>query len=175
MDRDQRWERVGQAYELIASGKGERFPTADAAIAASYAAGKTDEFMPPAVIGDYAGLRDGDAVLCVNFRADRVREILAALLDPAFDGFARPRFALCAALGMTAYSDALAPLMQTLFAPVRMNDLLGGVVAAHGLKQLRMAETEKYPHVTYFLNGGREVPYRRGGADHGPLAESRDL
>jgi 2,3-bisphosphoglycerate-independent phosphoglycerate mutase len=159
MDRDRRWERVQQAYELIATGKGETFPNADAAIAASYAAGKTDEFIQPAVIGDYAGLREGDAVLCVNFRADRVREILAALLDPAFDGFARPRPQLCAALGMTAYSDELAPLMQTLFAPVRMDDLLGGVVAAHGLKQLRMAETEKYPHVTYFLNGGREVPF----------------
>ncbi len=159
MDRDKRWERVARAYELIATGKGETFPNADAAIAASYAAGKTDEFIQPARIGDYAGLHDGDAVLCVNFRADRVREILSALLDPAFDGFARPRPQLCAALGMTAYSDALAPLMQTLFAPARMDDLLGGVVAAHGLKQLRMAETEKYPHVTYFLNGGREAPF----------------
>ncbi|HEY1856372.1 2,3-bisphosphoglycerate-independent phosphoglycerate mutase [Acidocella sp.] len=159
MDRDKRWERVSQAYELIASAKGAPFPNADAAIAASYASGKTDEFMPPAVIGDYAGLRDGDALLCVNFRADRVREILGALLDPAFDGFARPLPKLCAALGMTTYSDKLAPLMQTLFAPVRMDDLLGGVVAAQGLKQLRMAETEKYPHVTYFLNGGREVPF----------------
>jgi 2,3-bisphosphoglycerate-independent phosphoglycerate mutase len=159
MDRDQRWERVRQAYELIVTGTGERFPSAEAAIAASYAAGKTDEFIPPAVIGDYAGLRDGDAVLCVNFRADRVREILAALLDPAFTGFARTRPPLCAALGMTAYSDELAPLMRTLFAPVPMNDLLGGVVAARGLKQLRMAETEKYPHVTYFLNGGRETPF----------------
>jgi 2,3-bisphosphoglycerate-independent phosphoglycerate mutase len=159
MDRDKRWERVQQAYDLIATGKGERFPNADAAIAASYAAGKTDEFIPPAVIGDYAGLRPGDAVLCVNFRADRVREILSALLDPAFDGFVRPHPQLSAALGMTAYSDQLAPLMQTLFAPMRMDDLLGGVAAAHGLKQLRMAETEKYPHVTYFLNGGREAPF----------------
>ena len=159
MDRDKRWERVQQAYELIATGKGERFLNADAAIAASYAAGKTDEFIPPAVIGNYAGLRPGDAVLCVNFRADRVREILSALLDPGFAGFARPRPQLCAALGMTAYSDELAPLMHTLFAPVAMDDLLGGVVAAQGLKQLRMAETEKYPHVTYFLNGGRETPF----------------
>jgi 2,3-bisphosphoglycerate-independent phosphoglycerate mutase len=159
MDRDKRWERVQKAYELIATGKGETFPNADAAIAASYASGKTDEFMPPAVIGDYAGLREGDGLLCVNFRADRVREILAALLDPAFDGFARPLPKLSAALGMTAYSDELAPLMSTLFAPVRLDDLLGGVVAQHGLKQLRMAETEKYPHVTYFLNGGREVPF----------------
>ncbi len=159
MDRDQRWERVQLAYELIASAKGAHFPNAAAAIAASYTAGKTDEFIPPAVIGGYAGLRDGDALLCVNFRADRVREILAALLDPDFQGFPRERQNLCAALGMTAYSDELAPLMQTLFAPVRMDDLLGGVVAAKGLKQLRMAETEKYPHVTYFLNGGREVPF----------------
>jgi 2,3-bisphosphoglycerate-independent phosphoglycerate mutase len=159
MDRDQRWERVQQAYELIATGKGERFPNADAAIAASYAAGKTDEFIQPAVIGDYAGLQDGDAVLCVNFRADRVREILTALLARTFDGFARSLPKLSAALGMTAYSDELMTLMQTLFAPMRMDDLLGGVVAAHGLKQLRMAETEKYPHVTYFLNGGRETPF----------------
>jgi 2,3-bisphosphoglycerate-independent phosphoglycerate mutase len=159
MDRDQRWERVRQAYELIATGKGERFPNADAAITASYAAGKTDEFIQPAMIDDYAGLHDGDAVLCVNFRADRVREILTALLAPTFDGFARSLPKLSAALGMTAYSDELMPLMQTLFAPIRMDDLLGGVVAAHGLKQLRMAETEKYPHVTYFLNGGRETPF----------------
>ena len=76
---------------------------------------------------------------------------------------------------MTAYSDALAPFMQTLFAPQPMDELLGEVVAAKGLKQLRMAETEKYPHVTYFLNGGREVPYRGRGPDHGALAQSRDL
>jgi 2,3-bisphosphoglycerate-independent phosphoglycerate mutase len=116
--------------------------------------------MPASVIGHYEGVKDGDALLCFNFRADRVREILAALLDPDFAGFSRsrqPQFV--SAIGMTAYSDALAPLMQTLFAPVPMDDLLGEVVSKAGKTQLRMAETEKYPHVTYFLNGGREEPY----------------
>ncbi len=160
MDRDNRWERVAQAYDLIVDAKGMAFADAAAAIAAGYAAGKTDEFLPAAVIGDYAGARDGDAILCFNFRADRVREILGALLDPAFDGFQRTRTVkFAAATGMTAYSDALAPLMTTLFAPIRLDQLLGEVVAAAGKKQLRMAETEKYPHVTYFLNGGREEPY----------------
>ncbi len=159
MDRDKRWERVQLAYDLIAKARGEKFPSAVAAIKAGYAAKKTDEFLPPASIGDHAGMRDGDAILSFNFRADRVREILTALLDPAFDGFARTPIKFCDAVGMTAYSDALAPFMQTLFSPQRMEDLLGEVVAARGLKQLRMAETEKYPHVTYFLNGGREVPF----------------
>jgi 2,3-bisphosphoglycerate-independent phosphoglycerate mutase len=159
MDRDKRWERVQLAYDLITTAKGETFPTATAAIKASYAAGVTDEFIKPAVIGNYAGVKDGDAILCFNFRADRVREILTALLDPAFSVFPCTSCKFSAALGMTAYSDALAPFMQTLFAPQRMDDLLGEVVAARGLKQLRMAETEKYPHVTYFLNGGREAPF----------------
>ena len=105
-------------------------------------------------------IRDrGDAILCFNFRADRVREILTALLDPAFNSFPATAPKLSAAVGMTAYSDALAPFMQTLFLPERMDDLLGEIVAKKGLKQLRMAETEKYPHVTYFFNGGREEPY----------------
>lgn len=159
MDRDKRWERVAQAYELLVDAKGTHFPTAAAAIEASYAENITDEFIKPAVIGDYAGIKDGDGVICANFRADRVREILTALLDPAFDGFTPRQPKLVGAVGMTAYSDALAPFMQTIFAPQRMNDLLGQVVSAQGLKQLRMAETEKYPHVTYFLNGGVETPF----------------
>ena len=159
MDRDKRWERVQLAYDLITEAKGARFPTATAAIKASYAENITDEFIKPAAIGDYAGVKDGDAILSFNFRADRVREILSALLEPAFDGFARTAPKFSTAVGMTAYSDALAPFMHTLFDPQRMDLLLGEVVAAKGLKQLRMAETEKYPHVTYFLNGGREVPF----------------
>lgn len=160
MDRDTRWERVAQAYDLIVAGIGTIFANAHDAIEAAYAAQKTDEFAPPAVLGGYSGVEDGDALLCFNFRADRVREILGALLDPGFDGFARTRVAaFSTAIGMTAYSDDLAPLMQTLFAPQRMDELLGEVVAAAGKTQLRMAETEKYPHVTYFLNGGREKPY----------------
>lgn len=159
MDRDQRWERVEQAYNLLAQAKGEHFTTPEAAIEANYKAGVTDEFIKPAVIGDYAGVKDGDAVICANFRADRVREILTALLDPSFTGFAVTQPKLVGAVGMTAYSDALAPFMTTLFAPERLSDLLGQVVAEKGLKQLRMAETEKYPHVTYFFNGGIEAPF----------------
>jgi len=160
MDRDKRWERVSQAYDAIADAEGAKFSTPDAAIQAAYTAEKFDEFVPAAVIGDYAGVRDGDGLLCFNFRADRVREILAALLDPGFDGFPRrhpPR--LAAAVGMTRYSDALAPFLDVLFAPTRLHNILGEVVANAGKTQLRMAETEKYPHVTYFLNGGRETAY----------------
>jgi 2,3-bisphosphoglycerate-independent phosphoglycerate mutase len=105
-------------------------------------------------------MQDGDAILCFNFRADRVREILGALVDPDFDGFPRERtIKLSAAVGMTRYSDALAPFLGVLFAPEPLRNLLGEIVANAGRAQLRMAETEKYPHVTYFLNGGREVAY----------------
>jgi 2,3-bisphosphoglycerate-independent phosphoglycerate mutase len=105
-------------------------------------------------------MKDGDGVLCFNFRADRVREILAALLDPGFTGFARPRTPrFAAALGMTEYSRDLNALMATLFPPQSMENILGAAVSAAGRTQLRMAETEKYPHVTYFLNGGEETPF----------------
>ncbi|MCU0985766.1 MAG: 2,3-bisphosphoglycerate-independent phosphoglycerate mutase [Acetobacteraceae bacterium] len=160
MDRDNRWERVEKAWAAMVEGRGPRFATATAAIAAAHAAGVTDEFIPPAAIGGYAGMRDGDGVLCFNFRADRVRQILAALLDPGFTGFPRPRAPrLAAALGMAEYAAALNPLIATLFPPQSMEDILGAVVSRAGLAQLRMAETEKYPHVTYFLNGGEETPY----------------
>ena len=159
MDRDRRWERVERAYAAMVRAEGEHAPDAQAAIAAAHAAGHTDEFVRPTVIGGYGGMRAGDGILCFNFRADRVREILAALRDPGFDGFAREPVAFAAALGMTRYSDALAGLMPCLFAPQSMANLLGGVIAAAGLTQLRMAETEKYPHVTYFLNGGREAVF----------------
>ncbi len=160
MDRDKRWDRVALAYAAIAEGKGARAATPRAAIQAAYAEGKFDEFVPATVIGDYAGMKDGDAILCFNFRADRVREILGALLDPAFDGFPRKRaLTFSAAVGMTRYSDALAPFLGVLFAPEELHHILGEVVANAGKTQLRMAETEKFAHVTYFLNGGRETPY----------------
>jgi 2,3-bisphosphoglycerate-independent phosphoglycerate mutase len=160
MDRDKRWDRVAQAYDAMAEGKGPPAASAAEAIEAAYAAQKFDEFVPASVIGGYAGMQDGDAVLCFNFRADRVREILAALLDPAFDGFHRARaIKFSAAVGMTRYSDALAPFLGVLFAPDTLTNILGEVVSRAGKTQLRMAETEKYPHVTYFLNGGREVAY----------------
>ena len=111
-------------------------------------------------VGNYGGVRDGDGLLCFNFRADRVREILAALLDPAFSAFPRPRVPhFAAATGMAQYSEELDKLLQTIFPPLTLPNVLGEVVAKAGRTQLRMAETEKYPHVTYFLNGGNETPY----------------
>jgi 2,3-bisphosphoglycerate-independent phosphoglycerate mutase len=159
MDRDKRWERVRRAYDALASAEGERAADAVAAIAAAYARDETDEFVAPTVIGDYAGMANGDGVLMANFRADRAREILTALLDPAFDGFARAktvRFA--AATGMVEYSATLSGLMTSLFLPVSLPQILAEVLAGAGLKQLRIAETEKYAHVTFFFNGGVETP-----------------
>jgi 2,3-bisphosphoglycerate-independent phosphoglycerate mutase len=157
MDRDRRWDRVARAYAAIAEADGTHAADPIAAIKAAYANQKFDEFIPPAVIGDYKGMRDGDGILCFNFRADRVREILSALLDPAFDGFPRKRVInFAAALGMTRYSDDLARFLDVLFPPERLDHILGQIVAEAGKTQLRTAETEKYPHVTYFLNGGQE-------------------
>jgi 2,3-bisphosphoglycerate-independent phosphoglycerate mutase len=160
MDRDKRWDRVEKAYKAIADADAPRFPDALAVIADAYANKKFDEFVVPAVVGDYRGMKDGDGLLCFNFRADRVREILSALLDPDFSGFARKRIIhFAAAAGMTEYSEALNKLLQTIFPPQTFEHILGEVVAEAGRKQLRMAETEKYAHVTYFLNGGREEPF----------------
>jgi 2,3-bisphosphoglycerate-independent phosphoglycerate mutase len=129
-------------------------------IADAYAHEISDEFVVPAVVGSYAGMREGDGVLCFNFRADRVREILTAMLDPAFSGFSRPRAVRFAvAVGMTEYSEELNQYLEAIFPPRTLPNVLGQVVANAGRAQLRMAETEKYPHVTYFLNGGEEAQY----------------
>jgi len=160
MDRDQRWERTALAYGTLVEGKGERADTAAGAVAASYAAEVTDEFALPAVIAGYQGMKDGDGLLLGNFRADRTRQILGALLDPAFDGFERPRTVrFAAAAGMVEYSAALNEFIETLFAPVRLDHILGQLVADAGMTQLRIAETEKYAHVTFFFNGGEEAPF----------------
>ena len=159
LDRDNRWERVSRAYGVIAQAEGARFAVAQDAVTAAYAADVTDEFVPPAAIGDYRGMADGDGLLSFNFRADRIRELLAALLNPNFTGFARTPIRFAATLGMTRYGDELAPLIPAIFPPHDMAGLLGEVVSAAGKRQLRLAETEKYPHVTYFMNGGREQPY----------------
>jgi 2,3-bisphosphoglycerate-independent phosphoglycerate mutase len=160
MDRDKRWDRVALAYAALVDGQGERAPDALAAIDAAYGRGETDEFVKPTVVGDYGGMKDGDGILMANFRADRVRQLLSALLDPGFTGFARPRTVqFAAASGMTEYSTALKPFITALFPPEGLRHGLGAVVAELGLKQLRIAETEKYAHVTFFLNGGEETPY----------------
>ena len=161
MDRDKRWDRVAKAYHAIVDAEGAHFADARAVIADAYAHEISDEFVVPAVVGDYRGMRDGDGVLCFNFRADRVREILTALLDPAFAGFARRRTVRVAvAVGMTQYSEQLDAFLETIFPAQTLANVLGQVVADAGRSQLRMAETEKYAHVTYFLNGGEEKPYR---------------
>ncbi len=161
MDRDQRWDRVAKAYNAIVEAEGPRFPDAQTAIADAYANKKFDEFIVPAVVGDYRGMQDGAGVLSFNFRADRVREILGAILDANFSGFSRKRAVrVAAAVGMTQYSDELDKLMPAIFPSQPLKNILGELVSEAGRTQLRMAETEKYPHVTYFLNGGREEPYR---------------
>jgi 2,3-bisphosphoglycerate-independent phosphoglycerate mutase len=161
MDRDNRWDRVSKAYAAMVDAEGEAHaPDALSAVLAAHARDVGDEFVPATVVGDYGGMRDGDGLLCFNFRADRVREILSALLESGFSGFPRarvPRFA--AATGLVEYSAALNTKMTTLFPAQSMEDILGAVASAAGLSQLRMAETEKYPHVTYFLNGGIETPF----------------
>ena len=140
--------------------QGERFANTAEAIRTSYAANVTDEFVIPCVIGDYQGISDGDAVLMANFRADRAREILYALGDRDFTGFARSKtFALSACVGMTEYSADHRRFMQTIFPPEALVNILGEVVAHHGLSQLRIAETEKYAHVTFFFNGGEEKEF----------------
>ncbi|MCC6518059.1 MAG: phosphoglycerate mutase (2,3-diphosphoglycerate-independent), partial [Tabrizicola sp.] len=134
--------------------------SAQEAIAAGYAADKTDEFLPATVIGGYAGMQDGDGLFFLNFRADRAREILAAIGDPGFSAFdTGPRPKLVARLGMVDYSDTHRTYMTSVFPKREIVNTLGEWVASHGLTQFRLAETEKYPHVTFFLNGGREAPY----------------
>ena len=160
MDRDKRWDRVALAYAALVDGQGERAADPSAAIDSGYRRAESDEFIKPTVIGDYRGMKDGDGVLVANFRADRVRQLLTALLDPGFTGFPRPRTVkFAAAAGMTEYSTALNPFIAALFPPEPLSHVLGEIVSTAGLKQLRIAETEKYAHVTFFLNGGEETPY----------------
>ncbi len=158
MDRDNRWERVETAYSAMVRGDGPNGADAVSVVDAAYESGVTDEFVPATVLGDYAGMKDEDGVFCLNFRADRAREILAAMGDPAFDGFdvgGRPKLNL---LGMVNYSDGHDAYMTTCYPKKKIVNTLGAWVAAKGLRQFRVAETEKYPHVTFFLNGGVEVP-----------------
>ncbi|HWE16606.1 MAG TPA: 2,3-bisphosphoglycerate-independent phosphoglycerate mutase [Hyphomicrobiaceae bacterium] len=161
MDRDNRWDRVAKAYNAITEAHGPQFRNAMDVIADAYANGIGDEFIAPALINGYGGMRDGDGLLCFNFRADRVRQLLTALLDPDFSDFERCRVvAFAGAVGMTPYGEKLDILMDAIFPSPRLIGVLGQVVADAGRTQLRLAETEKYPHVTYFLNGGQETRYR---------------
>ena len=173
MDRDNRWDRTEAAWRAVTHAETEhRAPDAGAAVGAGHAAGLGDEFIEPTAVGDYAGMRDGDGVLMANFRSDRVRQLMAACcLDSCgFDISTRPE--LVRPLGLVPYSDRLDPRMDALFGAPGIPNTLGDVVAAAGLRQLRLAETEKYPHVTFFLNGGVE---EAGDGEERFLADSPDV
>ncbi len=160
MDRDNNWDRVVKAYNAIFKADGIEMTDPIATVEACYAADQNDEFLPAHVIKGYEGVQDGDAFLMANFRADRARQFLNALTDDAFDGFDTadaPK--LSAIAGMVEYSADLAPKVPALFPPVDIQKTLGEVVSKAGRKQLRIAETEKYAHVTFFLNGGEESVY----------------
>jgi 2,3-bisphosphoglycerate-independent phosphoglycerate mutase len=160
MDRDNRWDRVKTAYDAIVHATGQKASDAVSAVNAAYTAGQTDEFVAPTVIGDYAGIADGDGLFCLNFRADRAREILTALGPAPFDGFDRGQLpAVAARLGMVEYSESHNAHYAAMFPKRDIRNTLGEWVSVHGLTQFRVAETEKYPHVTFFLNGGKETPY----------------
>ncbi|AJE44773.1 2,3-bisphosphoglycerate-independent phosphoglycerate mutase [Celeribacter indicus] len=160
MDRDNRWERVAQAYRAMVDGTGvETAVTAQEAVSNAYARGESDEFIRATVIGGYTGVKDGDGFFCNNFRADRAREILRAIGEPGFAEFEtgeRPQYA--ALLGMVEYSAGHNAYMATAYPKRELVNTLGEWVAKKGLTQFRLAETEKYPHVTFFLNGGKEEP-----------------
>ncbi|MCB1349936.1 MAG: 2,3-bisphosphoglycerate-independent phosphoglycerate mutase [Maritimibacter sp.] len=159
MDRDNRWERVSRAYDAMVKAMGETAKSVDDAVAKAYARGETDEFIQPTVIEGHTGIHDHDGVFCINFRADRAREILRAIGEPGFSEFdvgTRPK--LSALLGMVEYSVRHNDYMTTVFPPRDIVNTLGSWVAQKGLRQFRLAETEKYPHVTFFLNGGKEEP-----------------
>jgi len=158
MDRDQRWDRVERAWRALVSGHSEfATPTAAEALERAYARGEGDEFVQPTVIGGYPGVRDGDAVIFVNFRADRARELTQAFVQEPFGGFDRQPPRLSAFVCMTEYLAGLP--VDLAFPGEQLPDLLGEVLARNGMRQLRIAETEKYAHVTFFLNGGREQPF----------------
>ena len=158
MDRDNRWQRVKQGYDCVFAAVGSRFASAAAALKASYDEGITDEFVKPCVIGDYAGAQAGDSMIFFNFRADRAREISRAASEPDFDGFERSGgFKPLCYVGMTRYDETLTRV-GVAFPPRHLDNTLGAYLAACHKTQVRIAETEKYAHVTFFFNGGEEAP-----------------
>jgi len=159
MDRDHRWERVQSAYDLLTQGKADyRARTAVEGLRAAYARGESDEFVKATAIDGASGMNDGDAVVFMNFRADRARELTRALTAASFDGFARGRFpGLGYFCTLASYGEDFAHL-PAAFPPQNVSGGFGEYLSAQGLRQLRIAETEKYAHVTYFFNGGVETP-----------------
>ncbi|MBQ3172106.1 MAG: 2,3-bisphosphoglycerate-independent phosphoglycerate mutase [Mailhella sp.] len=160
MDRDKRWERVNVAWDMLVHGKGEKIDDAVKALEAAYAAGENDEFVKPRILLEDSAIRDGDGVFCFNFRADRGRELVHALTDADFSGFERGAVPdMAGVASMTSYEASLDAAVPVAFTKDNLVRTMGEVVAGLGMKQLRIAETEKYAHVTYFFSGGREAPF----------------
>ena len=160
MDRDNRWERIEKAYNLLALGIGNSYETAEAAILSRYECGETDEFIKPSVIESYEGFsHDTDGLFFMNYRADRARELLSALCDPKFSKFDRQKeFTLVSQSGLIQYSDDHRNFMENVLRPAPVKNTLGECLSRANKRQLRLAETEKYPHVTFFFNSGIEQP-----------------
>jgi 2,3-bisphosphoglycerate-independent phosphoglycerate mutase len=160
MDRDKRWERVEKAWHMLVDGQPEyKCDTAINAIKEAYGRGETDEFVHPTTTKDFNPIKDGDGIIFFNFRADRGRQLSHALVDPAFNAFkqkSRPKVKL---VTFTQYEAALDPYLSVAYPPQNLTKIFGEVVSENGLKQFRTAETEKYAHVTFFFNGGREEPF----------------
>jgi 2,3-bisphosphoglycerate-independent phosphoglycerate mutase len=158
MDRDQRWERVERAWDAVRHGRSElSYASALEALSAAYAREENDEFVQPSLVGDYRGVNDGDGIIFINFRADRARELTRAFVEQPFEGFARQAPALAGFVCMTEY---LAGLPVSIAYPnEEIPELFGEILSRNDLRQLRIAETEKYAHVTFFFNGGREQPF----------------
>jgi 2,3-bisphosphoglycerate-independent phosphoglycerate mutase len=161
MDRDRRWERTELGYRAVVLGEGTMVTDPIGAISKAYESGKTDEFILPVVVTEngkpVAPMKDGDAVICFNYRSDRMRQIVRALIDPAFDGFTIARRPKVSVTTLTNYDKTFD--VPVAFAPTSMARILAEVLSSRGLDMLKTAETEKYPHVTYFFNGGVEAPY----------------
>ncbi|WP_415754290.1 2,3-bisphosphoglycerate-independent phosphoglycerate mutase [Pseudomonas leptonychotis] len=159
MDRDNRWDRVEQAYQLLVEGQGQfSATTAMEGLNAAYERGESDEFVKATRIGEAAKMEDGDAVVFMNFRADRARELTRAFVEPGFDAFARPRVPQLAEFVMLTQYAASIPT-PSAYKPEALTNVLGEYLANNGKTQLRIAETEKYAHVTFFFSGGREEPF----------------
>ncbi len=157
MDRDKRWDRVERAWRAIAAADGIAASNAKTTVESAYAAGQNDEFVEPRVIAGHRPIADGDQIICFNFRADRARQMTAALALESFNGFKRPRFPKVGYVCMTEYDRSFG--LPIAFAPEDVKNTLAAMLARAGIRNLRIAETEKYAHVTYFLNGGVEQPF----------------
>jgi 2,3-bisphosphoglycerate-independent phosphoglycerate mutase len=175
MDRDNRWERIGQAYATLVRGEGARYATAADGIEAHYAQDITDEFIRPFIVGDPICIAPDDVVICFNFRTDRCREITSALTQQAYPGHEMEPIPLHY-VTMTNYDDSFQGV-HVIYDKPNLVATLGETVAAAGRTQVRIAETEKYPHVTFFFSGGREVPFdgERRLMAHSPKVPTYDL